>query len=257
MLDIIGVQLKDMTEGVWPLLARVDAEASLDLLNAKYIHAWGDALRELPLSRKQLQAIRNFIESAHRIAKRRVQVTTAAGSWRAPLDGVVINEEVQHMLYDLYESYYQSVYNVLSKLAAVVVVFPETFGSVSVRSMQKFLKHFSGTNTELTSACDVLESARKYRTLLDHPAGSPVSNWMTFRTGDDRGIVVFHHGKAGRSGAIPEGTEPAPDGFPIDADWYVDPPFVPHVDAALAHLMGVLFRQIQDSEIEKVQGVGI
>ncbi|MDQ0213354.1 hypothetical protein J2S92_004058 [Arthrobacter bambusae] len=50
-----------------------------------------------------------------------------------------------------------------------------------------------------TSACDVLESARKYRPLLDHPAGSPVSNWMTFRTGDDSGIVVFHHGQAGTS----------------------------------------------------------
>jgi hypothetical protein len=237
------------------MLQKVEPEPQLDLLNAKYINAWGEALFQLPLNAKQRQAIRNYTESAHRIAKKRVQMTTAAGAWKPQVPPLVFpTEEAQHIIYDLYESYYQSVYNTLSKLAGVVVLFPEVFGHPPVRSMEKFLKHFAALDPEFEEACAMLERARKYRTLLDHPAGAPVTDWMTFRGADDRGIVVFHFGDASRKGTIPEGTEPSPDGFPRSADWYVDPPFVPHVDAALAELMGRLFTQIQQFDPARATG---
>lgn len=231
----------------FPAPQKVKAESELALLNARYIQAWEEALSQLRLNAKQRQAIRNYMESAHRIAKKRVQVTKAVGAWQPQTPPLVPTGEAQHMIYDLYESYYQSVYNTLSKLAGVVVLFPEVFGHPPVRSMEKFLKHFTELEPEFEESCSVLEKARKYRTLLDHPAGAPVSNWMTFRTADDRGIVVFHFGSVGRSGTIPEGTEPPPSWFPYgDADWYVDPPFVPYVDAALTELMGRLFLKIQE-----------
>lgn len=234
---------------IFPMFEKVKPESELDLLSANYIEAWGQALSQLPLNEKQRQALRNFTESAHRLVKKRVQVTKAVGTWQPQIPPVVIpTEEAQHMIYELYESYYQSVYNVLSKLAGVVVLFPSIFGQPPVRSMEKFLNHFLSQDLEFKEACEVLEQARKYRTLLDHPAGAPVSDWMTFRTADDRGIVVFHFGRASRSGQIPEGTEPPPDGFPRDAEWYADPPFVPYVDAALAELMGRLFLKIQTFE---------
>lgn len=141
-----------------PLPQKVLPESELALLNGRYIQAWGEALSRLPLNEKQRQAIRNYIESAHRIAKRRVQVTKAVGAWRPQTPPLVIpTEEAQHMIYDLYESYYQSVYNAVSKLAGVVVLFPEVFGQPPVRSMEKFLKHFAELEPGFEGPCGVLE----------------------------------------------------------------------------------------------------
>lgn len=199
----------------------VEPESELDLLNAEYIEAWGKALNQLTLTGKQRQAIRNYLESAHRIAKKRVQVTRAVGAWQPQTPPIALpTAEAQHMIYELYEGYYQAVYNTLSKLAGVVVLFPKIFGQPPVRSMQKFLTHFADLDSEFKGACEILEQARKYRTLLDHPAGAPVSDWLTHRTADGRGIVVFHYGPANAKGGIPEGTMPAPSGFPgANAAW--------------------------------------
>lgn len=224
---------------------KVKSEPELALLDAKLIQGSANPLFKLGLNYKQQQAVQNFTESAHRLSRKRIQLTTAAETWQPPKP-VILPEEQQHALYDLQESYFQAVYNTLSKLAAVTVVFPETFAGVPVRSMEKFLKHFAKV-PELAEACVELEKARVYRTQLDHPAGTPVSNWITARLDDDRGVVVYHFGKLGQSGKMPEGTEPPPRWFPIASDWYVDPPFPPYVDAALGSLMGHVFRSVGES----------
>lgn len=241
----------------FPIFQEVEPASELDLLSAQYIEAWGQALSQLPLTGKQRQALRNYLESAHRIAKKRVQVTRAVGAWQPQTPPIVLpTAEAQQMIYELYEGYYQAVYNTLSKLAGVVVLFPKIFGQPPVRSMQKFLTHFADLAPEFKEACEILEQARKYRTLLDHPAGAPVSDWLTQRTADGRGIVVFHFGPANAKGGIPEGTLPAPSGFPgANAAWYADPPFVPHVDAALADLMGRVFIRIQTFDVETAADV--
>ena len=50
--------------------------------------------------------------------KKRVQVTKAVGAWQPQTPPPVPTGEAQYMIYDLYESYYQSVYNTVRSLQA-------------------------------------------------------------------------------------------------------------------------------------------
>lgn len=141
---------------------KVKRESELTLLDAKLIQGSASPLFKLRLNHKQQQAIQNFTESAHRLSRKRIQLTTTAETWQPPRP-VVLPEEQQHARYDLQEGYFQAVYNTLSKLAAVTVVFPEAFPGVPVRSMEKFLKHFAKV-PDLAEACAELEKAHVQNT---------------------------------------------------------------------------------------------
>lgn len=193
---------------------------------------------------KQHRAVQNFTESALRLSRKREQLAELARPWGPPMR---FSEAQQHNLYDLSESYFQAVYNTLSKLAAITVVFPQAFPSIPWRSMEKFLRHL-GQVPEVSQACNVLEEARTYRTHLDHPAGTPVSNWMSTWLPDDRGVVIYHYGKFGLSGKMPEGAKAPAPWFPMTMDWYVDPPFFPYVDEALGTLTEYIFTTIGKHE---------
>ena len=194
------------------------------------------------VNEKQHRSVQNFTESVIRLCRKREQVTDMARPWGPPTQ---LSEAQQHALYDLNESYFQGVYNTLSKLAAVTVVFPEVFPGMPVRSMEKFLKRLR-EGPQITAACDELERARTYRTQLDHPAGAPVSNWMSTWLPDGRGVVFHHYGNFGLSGKMPEGADVPPRWFPFAVDWYIDPPFVPYVDEALGTVMGYVFENIAE-----------
>lgn len=219
---------------------RVKPEAQLRLVDHGLLETYAKLVFANRVNPKQHRAVQNFTESAIRLSRKRVQVTEKAGTWGPPRR---FSEEQQHFLYDLNEGYFQGVYNTLSKLAAVTVVFPEVFAGFPVRSMEKFLGRLREV-PEISEACDVLEQARTYRTHLDHPAGTPVSNWMSTWLPDDRGVVIYHFGQFGQSRKMPEGAEAPPPWFPMQMDWYVDPPFIPYVDEALGTVMGYVFTAI-------------
>jgi len=215
---------------------KVRPEAQVCLIDRDFLERCATLIFSTEVNEKQHRAAQNFTESALRLSRKRGQLTELARPWGPPPIG--FSEAQQHSLYDLSESYFQGVYNTLSKLAATTVVFPEIFPGIPWRSMEKFLRHL-GQLPEISHACDVLEAARTYRTHLDHPAGTPVSNWMTTWLPDDRGVVIYHYGRFGQSGKMPEGANDQPPWFPLTVDWYVDPPFFPYVDEALKMITDV------------------
>ena len=231
---------KDEPVNDFGLPEKVRPEAKVCLIDRDFLERCATLIFSRNVSEKQHRAVQNFTESALRLSRKRAQLTDLAQPWGPPLR---FSEAQQHTLYDLSESYFQGVYNTLSKLAAITVVFPEVFPGIPWRSMEKFLRHL-GQIPDISHACDVLEKARIYRTHLDHPAGTPVSNWMSTWLPDDRGVTIYHYGRFGQSGKMPEGAKSPAAWFPVQVDWYVESPFVPYVDEALRRVTEYVFTTV-------------
>lgn len=215
-----------------------------DLLSNRYMNGWAKILNDKPgVQRNQLQAIHNYVEAVGRLIKKLGQVERGCGIGKPHLT-FDPNPEAQNMVYDLYEGYFQSVYKNLSTLAAVTAAFPLAFGNLPVRSMKRFLEAVTTAFPHTQAACETLELARKFRTLLDHPAGAQVSNWMTYHQPDGRGLTIIHFGPAGPTGNIPEGAEKLTWRFPMEADWVFDLPDVLAIDGALRELTEALFSKL-------------
>lgn len=192
------------------LPAKVRPEGQIRVIDLDFLEQCATLIFSRGTSEKQHRAVQNFTESALRLSRKRAQLAELARPWGPPMR---FSEAQQHNLHDLSESYFQAVYNTLSKLAAITVVFPQAFPDIPWRSMERFLRHL-GQVPEVSQACTVLEEARTYRTHLDHPAGTPVSNWMTTWLPDDRGVVIYHYGKFGRAEECPKEPRPRLLGFP-------------------------------------------
>ncbi|WP_146200254.1 hypothetical protein [Kocuria rosea] len=212
-------------------------EMSGDLLSHDNVNSLVMPLYSLDIDEKQQRNLQNCAESLGRHIGRRLKLERGAGIG-APIGVVEIpSGEAQHMIYDLYESYYQGTYKTLSVLAALADAFNQVFGNMPTRSMKKFLDSVQNKEESLIGACQVLEKARQYRTLLDHPAGTQAFNWITHNKYDGRGIVVLHYGLSSRTGNIPEGADSVVLGnFPVRADWVFDPPYVLDVDRSILQL---------------------
>lgn len=161
-------------------------------LSTPFINGWAGQLYSLPeVTGIRRQAIANYVEAVGRLLQKGEYLGTRAGFFVTP-PFISSPEAVnQHEMYDLYEGYFQSLYKTLSSLAAVTVQFQNVFGGLPVRSMKKFLEAVAEKFPGARPACDQLEHARQYRTLLDHPAGAPVSDWISFRTTDGRGMRII------------------------------------------------------------------
>lgn len=208
---------------------------------------WAKSLNVIPeIQRNQLQVIHNYVEAVGRLIKKRGQVERGCGVGKPHLT-FDPNPEAQGMVYDLYEGYFQSVYKNLSALAAVTAAFPRIYGNLPVRSMKRFLGSVSDTFPQTRSACEALELARKFRTLLDHPAGAQVSNWMTYHQPDGRGLTVIHFGYAGPTGNIPDGSVEITWNFPMEADWVFDLPDLLVTDHALREITEVIFSELYNT----------
>lgn len=216
-------------------------------LTIRLIDGWADRVHALPtMDAPRYQAVTNYVQAVGRLIHKSEQLgervrffsTSSSGSTPTPVD--------QHEVHDLYESYFQGLYKTLSSLAAVTVLFPSVFHNPPVRRMKKFLEAMAVAYPDVQEACGHLEEARQYRTLLDHPAGAAVSNWMTFQTADGRGLRVIFYGYKSRSGGIPEGAERITYPFLTDADWLFDTPFVPYTNQALGDLTAELFTKLME-----------
>jgi hypothetical protein len=211
-------------------------------LSTEFIDGWANQLyTQLDLTGSRRQAIANYVEAVGRLVLKSDQLSNAVGFFITPTFISSPQPASQHEIYDLYEGYFQSLYKTLSSLAAVTVVFQDVFESLPTRSMKRFLGAVSDRFPTTQQACSLLEHARQYRTLLDHPAGAAVSNWMSFRNEDGRGLRIIFYGNRSNSGGFPEGAEPVTFPFPTQADWIFDVPFVPYTNQALRDLTDALF----------------
>lgn len=219
------------------------------LLTNRYMSDWSNIFAEKSgIQRSQMQAIRNYVEAVGRLIKKLGQVERGCGIGKPDLS-FDPNSEAQNMVYDLYEGYFQSVYKNLSTLAAVVAAFPQVFGDLPVRSMKKFLEAVVKEFPSTKDACEILESARKFRTLLDHPVGAQVSDWMSYHQPDGRGLTILHFGFSGFTGNIPEGAERITWAFPVEADWIYDLPDVMAVDGALREVTQEIFSKLHAASL--------
>lgn len=214
-------------------------------LTPDFINTWAGRLySQSGIDEGRRQAVVNYVEAVGRLVMRSDQLATKAGFFASPTFVVIPPALNQHEVYDLYEGYFQSLYKTLSSLAAITAVFPEVFNNLPVRSMKRFLEAVSEAHPAVELAAGLLEHARKYRTLLDHPAGAAVSNWLSFRSVDGRGLRIIFYGNKSRSGGIPEGAEPVTFPFPTEADWIFDAPFAPMTNQALRDLTEALFDRL-------------
>lgn len=220
-------------------------------LSTVFINDWADLMyAQSDVAGVRRQAIANYVEAVGRLVLKGEQLSIKAGFFVTPTFINAPQAANQHEIYDLYESYFQSLYKTLSSLAAVTAVCPDIFRSIPTRSMKKFLEVVADTFPAAQQACSILEHARQYRTLLDHPAGAPVSNWITFRNTDGRGLRIILYGNRSKSNSLPQGAEPIAFPFPMPAEWIFDVPFVPYASQALRDLTDVLFNAfIQRSRI--------
>lgn len=217
-------------------------------LTPEFINSWAGLLySDSEISGTGRQAIVNYAQAVGRLHMRSEQLAVKAGFFVPQTFIAIPPAGIQDEVHDLYEGYFQGLYKTLSSLAAVTAVFPKVFQNLPFRSMKQFLEAVAKAHPSLESATDSLEHARKYRTLLDHPAGAPVSNWLTFRSVDGRGLRIIFYGNKSRSGGIPPGSEAVTFPFLTQADWIFDVPFAPLTDQALRDLTDVLFRQLLES----------
>lgn len=219
------------------------------LLSVQFINNWADRLYPLPgMDYGRTRAIANYVEAVGRLTLKSEQLANTAGFFTTMTMRSIPPAHHQHEVFDLYESYFQGLYKTLSTLAAVTVRFQTVYGDLKVRSMKKFLDAVAGKYPDTKAACELLELARLYRTHLDHPAGDAVSNWLSFRTEDGRGLRILFYGYKSNSGGIPKGAELVTFPFPTDADWVYDAPFVPYANQALRDLTEALFSELEHQE---------
>lgn len=231
--------MKSLIPGRPPL-----AQPPAELLTNRYMNDWTRILEAKPgIQATQMRVIHNYVEAVGRLIKKLGQVERGCGIGK-PHPTFDPNPEAQNMVYDLYEGYFQSVYKNLSTLAAVTAAFPQVFGNLPVRSMKRYLEALTTAYPHTQAACDTLELARKFRTLLDHPAGAQVSNWMSYHQPDGRGLTIIHFGRSGPTGNIPEGAERLTWRFPLEADWVFDLPDVLAIDGALRELTQSVFSKL-------------
>ena len=202
-----------------------------------------------------VRAVANVVEAAGRlvVARDNLQSKVGAGPLSLTSGPTLLSGEQQHEIYGLYEGYFQGVYKNLSLLAALSNLNQSVFGSLPTKSMAKFLSAVGKNYPELGPPCEMLEAARKYRTLLDHPASFQVTDWATYNMHDGRGAVVHHYAKCGKSGTVPPEAEPVGTGkYPYDADWVYDSPSVAGVDQAYMALISFFLRKLHEALVEPI-----
>lgn len=214
-------------------------------LTTDFVNDWAGRLYSTPgVDGKRRQAIVNYVEAIGRLTMRSELLSVTAGFFASPTFVIIPANQNQHEVYDLYEGYFQGFYKTLSSLAAITAMFPKVFNDLPFSSMEKFLREVGKAYPIVEPAVDLLEQARKYRTLLDHPANAAASDWISFRTVDGRGLRIIFFGPKSNSGNIPKGSEAVTFPFPKEADWIFDAPFAPFVNQALRDVTDVLFEKL-------------
>lgn len=125
-----------------------------------------------------------------------------------------------HELFDRTELYFQSYYAALSALNGVVARFGGQFGQVPTESMASFLAWIQQRYPE-GEIYDILESARAFRGLLEHPNQYAMYSWNTMGGGGTARYVEAY-------GAVLNARAPSGSvrvDFADGPGWYFPAPF--------------------------------
>lgn len=177
------------------------------------------------LDPRQRQAARHLRESMYKLLRYRDRVDAVRETFSAnALTGQVSpTAKQQHDLYDTTVDFFQTFYVAVSAWASFFVRIAGDLGtnSPSANSVAKLIGWMTRPQPRLsaidTAHGDVLESARAFRALIDHPSGSQPFDWASFDDGSGAVVRVMLFGPK-RSGSIPPGASDG-DGPLGEAGW--------------------------------------
>ena len=143
------------------------------------------------------------------------------------------------------KDFYLSFYSSVSALAGVVKRFPSIFGHAPQHSNERFLEWMTSIAL-FKDQWHLLQAARNFRTLLDHPASKQPYEWGTVIDRDGY-LRTMLHGPAGYTGNIPEGAEKVPSEMQLRDDdaWIFIAPDEDRVLSLLSVQLNALADRIQ------------
>jgi hypothetical protein len=158
------------------------------------------------------------------------------------------SERTMHYLFDTTERYFQDFYAALSALHGVAARFTMIFPSVPADSMKQFLL-WTKARYEPSEVYEILEVARAFRGLLEHPNQHQMHSWNTLsNAGAPRFVEVY--GAATKDGRVPDSSRPT--NFTDGLGWFFAAPF----DGFVTKIFGFLCVQILLDIVVSTRGVG-
>lgn len=228
------------------------ADPTEGMLSQYSINRWQQAFDPLSLNRFEGQALRAFFEEMGYLLGaqnslddlRRECATSPMTGWPSP------NEEQIPTFYNRTKIYYDTFYSALSHLSSVVVRFSRVFGGRTFMDNARFvawlkrrdvLPYEVGGSTDWTF--NLLERARLFRALLNHPQQFPVIDWSTESSNIYRVPRVVLHGPASRSGAVPVGSSKIMHSY-LEGDWRFEAPQESSVTNSLGNVSVTILAEI-------------
>ena len=193
------------------------------------IDQWFAWLDDVAMTSLQARALINLWESMQRLSKKRIAVDDLRErlpKHHRPNGGMTQTDKDE--LFEATESFFQNFYGVLSGLASVVIRFNgQVFdGQATTSTMAKFVDWLN-KRFEAPGHFDILQEARAFRALLDHPDQKQPYTWQsaTIAGGPVR-IVLFG------PGAVPTGGHERE--FADGKGWDMDAPYEGFVSTMMA-----------------------
>lgn len=197
------------------------------------VDAWSDAFALLEFNRYEGQAVRGFLEEMEHLIEHRDDVDLLRSGFAVdPRTGRQWPDDRQkRRLYSSTKIYFDTYYSALSHLSSVVARFSKIFGGVAYTENKPFLTWLEKYHADLPAHFNVgslvfheLESARRFRALLNHPQQFSPPDWSTETRPFYDVVHIVMHGAQSRTGKIPPGSRH--DMIPpfVEADWRMDAP---------------------------------
>ncbi|MEE6289303.1 hypothetical protein V2J52_16740 [Georgenia sp. MJ173] len=187
-----------------------DVGVHLFRVGPAYVEHWLHELEHWRPSPAERTVVESLRDALLQLLELRDAVQRARGEFGPvsvfyPQNYPSINQK--HRLYRATVDYYQQFYAAADKLTNVMRRHRDVFANVPHRSVAKFLTWLEPFAMFPEESLDLLESARRFRALINHSSSFQLFDWHTVSTEQFYVRVVFV-GEKSSTGFLPEGSTP-------------------------------------------------
>ncbi|MFN3707254.1 hypothetical protein [Microcella sp.] len=174
-------------------------------IGSEEVDEWFRWIDKLQVTGLQGQSLQNLYEAIARLRRKLDSIEELRQRFpkhHREQGGIEPHQQLE--LFEATEAFFLTHYSVLSTLAAATARFPPVFGQPPTASMSKFVEWLNA-RFEAPGHFDILQQARAFRAVLDHPDQHQPYGWRTV-THEGGPIRVVLFGPASSRGAVPLGS---------------------------------------------------
>jgi len=187
-----------------PMLKNIEVTFETDDLNV-----WRKTFDRVNLNVYEGTALRRLFDELENLVdvRDRVQDLRDTFAISRQSGNEIPNEQQRRELYLRTKTYFDTYYGTLSHLSSVVARFSKVFERRAFSDNRPFVRWLVDRYPDLGPAHGAgLESARLFRTILNHPQQFPVSFWRTETEPMRLNTYLVIYGPESRAGRIPPGS---------------------------------------------------